>query len=762
MSWRRTIAWLAIILMAGVGLLVGCGGAEPPKSDAAKAPKTDDGATDPATPATSEPPPTTPPGDPIEPTFDPADVTDPPLPPVTDPVEPGPQTIVRPPVDQTAPEAVPPALLPEVPPIEPPTATVLDPPPQPLETNVPEIVVDPRQSPNMPVQPFTVQQAPAPAESEVEPPPALTTTPKSLPIEMPETSNPLRSLPGSFAESADMHVATPNTLAAPSIESSADAAPATVDGLGEPSPAPFAEDWPIMGKSGPVEMAPPATAIEMAAELLPPPDETPPLLEPIARPAESPVESPMAANAPPEAVEPAAPETSPLPEPPTPSPDAPPVVTDTAETSSDSAEPAASSTAVTRDEGDYAVVEVFYATDRAANDGVVDRPVFMGWLMWTGIAAGVTLVLLAVALRFSPTRTAKTFAGTAMIATVLLALLTGYAAMYDVVPGWKVEKPKLAYRSGRGKRVELGTCEVSIPKRHEVGVLEAPSIFELELQERPQRHVVLLDVERVDNETFYRQLRERVGRSPDRDTFIFIHGYNVSFEDAARRTAQIAYDLEFPGAPIFYSWPSQSSITGYTIDENNVEWTVPHLRDFLTEVVARSGAEKVHLVAHSMGNRALANALRGLSYRRDVEQPMFNHVVLTAPDIDADVFRRDLAPRIVKTAERVTLYASSNDTALAYSKTVHGYPRAGDTGEDLVVVEGIDTIDVSAVDTSLLSMGHLYYGSSQTVIADLIDLIRKAKPPEHRPWLRAEMLGSLTYWVFERIEAARNPLPPPR
>ena len=53
----------------------------------------------------------------------------------------------------------------------------------------------------------------------------------------------------------------------------------------------------------------------------------------------------------------------------------------------------------------------------------------------------------------------------------------------------------------------------------------------------------------------------------------------------------------------------------------------------------------------------------------------------------------------MKTADRVTLYASSSDEALALSKQVHGYPRAGESGDQLVVVPGIDTIDVSAVNT---------------------------------------------------------------
>ncbi len=125
---------------------------------------------------------------------------------------------------------------------------------------------------------------------------------------------------------------------------------------------------------------------------------------------------------------------------------------------------------------------------------------------------------------------------------------------------------------------------------------------------------------------------------------------------------------------------------------------------------------------------------------------MFNEVVLTAPDIDADVFRRDIAPAIVKTAKRVTLYASSNDGALAMSKKIHGYPRAGESGENVVVVPGIDTIDVSGIDTSLL--GHTYYGDNDTVITDIVQLLRESKPPGLRDRLRAVVRNGRKYWVF--------------
>jgi esterase/lipase superfamily enzyme len=269
--------------------------------------------------------------------------------------------------------------------------------------------------------------------------------------------------------------------------------------------------------------------------------------------------------------------------------------------------------------------------------------------------------------------------------------------------------------------------------------------------------VVLLGVHPEPPSKFYADLRACMERTARKEAFVFIHGYNVGFETAVRRTAQIAYDLKFDGAPIVYSWPSQEGLLSYIVDETNVAWTVPHLKDFLLSVAEQSGAKSVHLVAHSMGNRALTSALRELAMERKEKCPRFHEVVLTAPDIDADVFRRDLAPAIVGTADRVTLYASSNDEALIASRAVHGYRRAGESGDNVVVVPGVDTVDVSAVDTSLI--GHSYYGSNRTVLADLFELLRGSKPADHRKWLQSMRLGALKYWKFLPGQAA--PSPPP-
>ncbi len=409
----------------------------------------------------------------------------------------------------------------------------------------------------------------------------------------------------------------------------------------------------------------------------------------------------------------------------------------------------------------YEVVKVFYGTDRKPGDvssaTEPKRSRYLGWLYLTALCAGVSAILMLAAARFNGRSTLLVFAGAGVAATVVLGVVTTLVRLQGEPVG---PRPERTYGNERGE-LEMGICEVSIPERHEVGAVERPSVFRLELQEDPRRHVVVLGIEEQPADEFFAGLRDRVGTSHKKEAFVFVHGFNTTFEEAAHRTAQLAYDLRFDGAPIFYSWPSQGELIQYSIDETNADWTVPHLKEFLVAVAKRSGAQSVHLIAHSMGNRALTSALQRISYEMRDELPLFHELVLTAPDIDAQVFEQDIVPAILPTAERVTLYASSNDEALKLSKTVHGYRRAGDSGSDLMVIPGVDTIDVSTVDTSLI--GHLYYGDNATVIADMLDLINRSKPPSLRPWLQPRHLGELMYWVFQgdagRLEISQPTTP---
>ena len=290
--------------------------------------------------------------------------------------------------------------------------------------------------------------------------------------------------------------------------------------------------------------------------------------------------------------------------------------------------------------------------------------------------------------------------------------------------------------------LEFGVCEVSIPWSHHVGELETPSWMKLEFQSDPTKHVQLLSVTPYDQELYFATIRRRVSGAPLHDAFVFIHGYNTSFENAARRTAQIAHDLKFSGAPILYSWPSQNEVVQYIADENNVEWTSGHLEEFLKLVSERTGATTIHLIAHSMGSRALTSALKAMPVKTP---PQFREVILAAPDIDAGVFT-EMAEGLKGKANRITLYASSKDYALEASRTVHGLLRAGDS-EQMVVVDGVDSIDASHASTDVLGHGYVFNSS---ILFDIESLFRFGKPPSQRERLRVQQMGKLLYWMLDR------------
>jgi esterase/lipase superfamily enzyme len=289
----------------------------------------------------------------------------------------------------------------------------------------------------------------------------------------------------------------------------------------------------------------------------------------------------------------------------------------------------------------------------------------------------------------------------------------------------------------------LGHIVVGVPKDHRLGNIERPSIWTL-YREDPEKHFIVLDGEQLTYETFYERIRMRVGESAVKQAFVFVHGFNVTFMDAVYRTAQMAYDLSFDGAPILYSWPSAASLTpiGYTTDVGNSYWTVEHLRWFLEDVAAKSGAQRIHLIAHSMGNKALVDTLNRMPRLR---KKRFSQIMLTAPDIDAATFIQ-LAGAIKDHGQMTTLYTSANDAALLASKKLQAYRRAGDTRGGVVIVPGIETVDVSAVDTNFV--GHFYYGDNRSVLSDMFLILTQSLPASKRPTLRPEGKPPEQFWRF--------------
>ena len=304
------------------------------------------------------------------------------------------------------------------------------------------------------------------------------------------------------------------------------------------------------------------------------------------------------------------------------------------------------------------------------------------------------------------------------------------------------------YGGDRGE-LAFGHVDVSIPKIHQYGELESPYWTFFGAEGTPTEHILILSMTPLKPDAFFAALSERMDTAWSRDLFVFIHGYNVSFDKAARRVAQIAYDLNFGGTPVLYSWPSRDGTASYMADEASARISARRLRVFLEALVERSAANRIHLIAHSMGNRVLLDALEQIVLRRDQRQPLqlFDQIILAAPDVDIDLFT-ELVPDIEVTAKRVTLYASENDQALNLSTKLHGgVPRAGLAGPHIVTVAGVDTVDMSDVSTNFL--GHSYYGDSEAVISDILTLFWRGMPPPDRCGMDPQSKQEQTYWFFQ-------------
>lgn len=296
--------------------------------------------------------------------------------------------------------------------------------------------------------------------------------------------------------------------------------------------------------------------------------------------------------------------------------------------------------------------------------------------------------------------------------------------------------------------IQYGTVLVNIPRNKDMGEIPRPKWWKLQFRENPDKHVMILDQAIMGKENFFRSVQQTVADADENDAFVFVHGYNVSFDEAAMRTAQIAHDVKFGGAPLFFSWPSRASVDGYFSDEDNVEYSHKHMLQFLKDVREKTEAKKIHLIAHSMGNRALTRALVEMQEENYFKDFQFTQIILAAPDIDAQIFTNDIAPMLSgSTKGQITLYVSKKDKALGLSRSFRKHlRRAGDGGENIVCVKGIETIDASYVDTSWL--GHGYFAETKSLLDDITTILEKNEMPEKRK-LKSVSKGELKYWAFK-------------
>ncbi len=225
---------------------------------------------------------------------------------------------------------------------------------------------------------------------------------------------------------------------------------------------------------------------------------------------------------------------------------------------------------------------------------------------------------------------------------------------YKVVPVFygtdrevEPDPTRLQFGSERAHKLQLGQALITVPFSHEVPHIERPRVIEIPYfkikiyaeKEDPDKHFTVQEITSLTEDQMLALVKEQLARSSTfKDhAFVFVHGFNTSFDNALYRTAQIAYDLGFDGVPFLYSWPSGGKVASYTYDRGSVEQAEPMLADFLTMVIQKSGAKSISLIAHSMGNELLLRVLERLKPKIP-KGVVISQVIFAAPDVDRDKF----------------------------------------------------------------------------------------------------------------------------
>ena len=217
-----------------------------------------------------------------------------------------------------------------------------------------------------------------------------------------------------------------------------------------------------------------------------------------------------------------------------------------------------------------------------------------------------------------------------------------------------------------------------------------------------------------------KRIRSQIGTLDTLDALVYVHGYANSFDDAVKRTAELSYDIGFPGVLFTFDWASRNSLPAYVIDQETAERSVPDFKNFLRLIADSTKARRIVIVAHSMGTRLVSYALRDLVASSAL--PRVGPIVLAASDIDSAIFVDQYAQPVAQSGNPVTLYASSRDRVIKLSgDVVHAARRVGAGPPSLILRDGLDYVDASAIDTDLL--GHGYFAENQVLVNDLYLII---------------------------------------
>nr|WP_314072094.1 alpha/beta hydrolase [uncultured Roseococcus sp.] len=255
-------------------------------------------------------------------------------------------------------------------------------------------------------------------------------------------------------------------------------------------------------------------------------------------------------------------------------------------------------------------------------------------------------------------------------------------------------------------------------------------------------------------------LRERLIANKA-DLLLLLHGFACTFEEALSNAAELKTKWSTKEKPLevaVFCWPANGTLKpllDYVSDRDDgrlsakaVSRSLRRFIDYMREVAPDQRCDAgVHLVAHSMGNYVLRNALQALlsDLGGRTLPRIFKNIFLMAADEDSDCFEdTEKLARLSELAEAIQVYFARNDRALVISDLTKANPdRLGATGPRTLTnlpqkVTLVDCTDISAT-SPVSDLNHQYYRKGAEAIRDIKYVLAGWRPEDirGRSWVPA-------------------------
>ncbi len=285
-------------------------------------------------------------------------------------------------------------------------------------------------------------------------------------------------------------------------------------------------------------------------------------------------------------------------------------------------------------------------------------------------------------------------------------------------------EPGEMFSGERGAALSFADITVSLPPdaNRKIGEVQWPTTQPPD----PRLEFTTVSASVLTKEQALAAFDQRIRRTPGRQVLLFVHGYNTRFGEAVYRFAQIVHDSQADVTPVLFTWPSRGKLLQYGYDHESANYSRDSLERVLQALSRDPNVGEISVLAHSMGNWVTLEALRQMAIRERGLPAKIKNVMLAAPDVDFDVFRRQAAELNVRPSI-FTIFVSRDDEALATSRRVWGdKPRLGAVDpaanpyQDVFAKDRLNVVDLTDVASGGGdSLGHTKFAEAPGVVRSI-------------------------------------------